>query len=254
MPGAGAPHAGAAPGAGAVPHAAAAPAVAPGVAVVVGRRCAPIIAAPPIMPLPAGAGDRHQHGHREHDDREGGEKSLEARFHVLSIPCLVARAVSVVAVAVFTAGTREARRFLHRRRAYQPEPRAAAHARSREPLSQPEPPEPLSQAASRRPRSRAAPGAAAASSRCPTSCRRSRSPSSEVRSRSSCRRGPARAARAAHGHRPAAAAPARAAARHAAARPRGAAVHVPGPAALRPFQDQRPEFQPIGQPCFIQCP
>ena len=23
---------------------------------------------------------------------------------------------------------------------------------------------------------------------------------------------------------------------------------------MRPFQDQRPEFQPIGQPCFIQCP
>jgi hypothetical protein len=22
----------------------------------------------------------------------------------------------------------------------------------------------------------------------------------------------------------------------------------------RPFQDQRPEFQPIGQPCFVQCP
>lgn len=23
---------------------------------------------------------------------------------------------------------------------------------------------------------------------------------------------------------------------------------------MRPFQDQRPEFQPIGQPCFVHCP
>ena len=37
----------------------------------------------------AGAGDRHQHGHGEKRDRQGGEESLEARFHVLSIPCLV---------------------------------------------------------------------------------------------------------------------------------------------------------------------